>query len=180
MKLVRVLLFVLAALAIGAVSINPRPLAGVSVTLSSNAFIDRSPIPAAYTCDGDGRSPELEWTWIPDNARSLVLVVDDFSTFEHDKSILWSVWNIDPKTRELHAGSSGGGVEGMNDFQRIGYAAPCPPRGEMHLYGFRLFGLDTMLSLDPQKTTGAELERAMDMHVVAGGTLIGSYTRPYE
>jgi Raf kinase inhibitor-like YbhB/YbcL family protein len=109
-----------------------------------------------------------------------VIVVDDFTVLERDKTMHWAVWNIDPRTREIHAGSNGGGVEGMNDFQQRGYAAPCPPRGETHIYGFRLFGLDTVLSLDPSKTTAAELERAMDMHVVAGGTLIGSYTRPYE
>jgi len=176
MKFLRVLLF--ASFVIGAVSISPKPLSGVSVVVSSNAFIERSPIPAAYTCDGPGRSPELEWTWIPDNARSIVIVVDDFTTFDLDKTVHWIVWNIDPRTRELHAGSNGGGVEGLNDFESRGYRGPCPPRGETHVYGFRLFGLDNVLSLDPSTTTKVELERAMDMHVVAGGTLIGAYTRP--
>ena len=177
MKLLRLLLFVLASFAMGAVGVSPGPYGGVSVVVSSNAFVERSPIPATYTCDGDGRSPELEWTWIPDGARSIALVVDDF-TAEPEKTMHWAVWNIDPRLREIHAGTSGGGVEGMNDFGQRGYAPPCPPRGEMHLYGFRLFALDTVLSLDPRKATSAELERAMDMHVVAGGTLIGAYTRP--
>lgn len=176
MKLLRALLF--ASFMIGAVSISPRPYGGVSVAVTTNAFTDRSPIPAAYTCDGDGRSPDLEWTWIPDSARSLVIVVDDF-TAERAKTVHWTMWNIDPRLREIAAGGRGG-VEGVNDFGQIGYAAPCPPRGEMHYYGFRLFALDTMLSVDPRTTTSAELERAMDMHVVAGGTLIGWYTRPFE
>ena len=175
MKLLRVLLF--ASFVIGAVSISPQPFSGVSVVISSNAFTDRSPIPVAYTCDGDGRSPELEWTWIPDSARSLVLVVDDFTIPERDKTVHWVVWNIDPRLRELPSGSTGGGVVGMNDYGLLGYTAPCPPHGETHVYGFRLFGLDKALSLDPRATTMPELERAMDMHVVAGGTLIGSYTR---
>jgi Raf kinase inhibitor-like YbhB/YbcL family protein len=180
MKLVRLVMLVLAALfMMGAVSISPRPFSGVSVALRSNVFVDRSPIPSAYTCDGAGRSPDLEWTWIPDNARSIVIVVDDFNA-ERDQTMHWAVWNISPSLRELMAGSSGGGVEGMNDFKRTGYEPPCPPRGETHLYGFRLFAIDVVLSLDPEKTTAAELERAMDMHVVAGGVLIGSYTRPYE
>jgi hypothetical protein len=179
MKLLRVLSLLLASFAMGAVSISPRPFGGVSVVVSSSAFTDRSPIPTAYTCDGEGRRPELEWTWIPDSARSIAIVVDDF-TAERAKTLHWAMWNIDPRMRELHAGNSGGGVEGLNDFQQIGYAAPCPPRGEMHWYGFRLFVLDVVLSLDPRTTTGADLERAMDMHVVAGGTLMGSYTRPFE
>ena len=177
MKFLRVILF--ASFVIGAVSVSPRPFSGVSVAVSSSAFYDRSPIPAKYTCDGDGRSPELEWTWIPDNARSLAIIVDDF-TAEPEKTLHWAVWNISPATRELMAGSNGGGVEGLNDFQRSGYEPLCPPRGETHYYGFRLFGLDTVLSLDPRTTTTVELQQAMDMHVVAGGVLIGWYTRPPE
>ena len=177
MKFLRVVLF--ASFVIGAVSVSPKPFSGVSVVVSSLAFVDRSPLPAKYTCDGEGQSPELEWTWIPDNAKSLVLVLDD-GTAELDKSIQWVVWNIDPRTRELVESSSGGGIEGMNDYQHIGYTPPCPPRGQTHLYLFRLFGLDTTLSLDPRTLTRDELEQAMNMHVVAGGTLVASYTRPYE
>jgi Raf kinase inhibitor-like YbhB/YbcL family protein len=178
MKILRVVLF--ASFTIGAVSISPRPHAGVYVSLRSNAFIDRGQIPAAYTCDGDGQSPDLEWTWIPDNARSIVIVLDDFSA-DVDQSLLWAVWNLSPSLRELMESSrGGGGVEGMNDYKRAGYAPPCPPRGEMHWYGFRLFALDAVLSLDPTTATKVDLERAMDMHVVAGGTLMVSYTRPYE
>jgi len=109
-----------------------------------------------------------------------VLVVDDFTVLDRDKTVHWVVWNLDPRLRELPAGSSGGGVVGTNDYSARGYTPPCPPRGETHLYGFRLFGLDQMLSLDPRTTTMQDLERAMDMHVVAGGTLIGSYTRSWE
>jgi len=178
MKFLRVLLF--ASFVIGAVSISPRPFSGVSIVVSSTAFIDRSQIPASYTCDGGGRSPDLLWTWVPDNARSLAIVLDDFTEPAREKTVHWMVWNIDPRLRHIPAGSSGGGVVGMNDFERFGYEPPCPPRGEMHVYGFRLFGLDNVLSLDPEKTTPAELERAMDMHVVAGGTLMGMYTRPFE
>jgi hypothetical protein len=92
----------------------------------------------------------------------------------------WVVWNIDPRTRELPEGSSGGGIEGRNDYAHVGYTPPCPPQGDTHIYLFRLFGLDTTLALDPTKLTSTELERAMDMHVVAGGTLIASYTRALE
>ena len=177
MKLLRLLLF--ASFMIGAVSISPGPHGGVSVAVRSNAFVDRSAIPAAYTCDGAGRSPDLAWTWIPDSARSLVIVLDDFSA-PRDQTLHWAVWNLSPHLRQLMEGSSGGGVEGTNDFSQVGYTPPCPPRGEMHWYGFRLFAIDTVLSLDPRTTTIAELDRAMDMHVVAGGTLIASYTRPFE
>lgn len=177
MRFLRVLLF--ASFMIGAVSVSPRPLSGVYVSVSSQAFYDRSPIPAKYTCDGDGLSPELDWTWLPDNARSIVIVVDDATVQPTEKSMHWAVWNIDPQTRELPEGSTGGGVQGMNDFERAGYTPPCPPKGELHIYLFRLFGLDTMLSLDPHTTTKIELDHAMDMHVVAGGTLVASYTRPY-
>lgn len=48
-----------------------------ALQLTSLAFIDHGPLPALYTADGDGRSPPLQWTGVPPQAVSLVLVVED-------------------------------------------------------------------------------------------------------
>jgi Raf kinase inhibitor-like YbhB/YbcL family protein len=173
MKMLRVLLF--ASFMLGAVSVAPRPFRGVSIIVSSNAFVASSSIPAAYTCDGANRSPELEWSWVPDTTKSIAIVVDDY-TADRAQSVHWLVWNIDPNTHMLPAGSAGGGVEGVNDFERLGYSGPCPPSGETHVYLFRLFALDTILRLDPP-TTAEDLQQAMDWHLVGGGTLVGWYAR---
>jgi phosphatidylethanolamine-binding protein (PEBP) family uncharacterized protein len=53
---------------------------------------------------------------------------------------------------------------------------PCPPPGKPHRYYFRLFALNTLLSL-PHGVSKAELEKAMEGHVLAQGTLMGTYQR---
>jgi hypothetical protein len=86
------------------------------------------------------------------------------------------VWNIDPKTKEIAEGSvPKGAQQGMNDFRRRDYGGPCPPSGT-HRYFFKLYALDTLLSLG----TGAEkadLERSMHGHVLARAEIIGLYRR---
>jgi Raf kinase inhibitor-like YbhB/YbcL family protein len=91
----------------------------------------------------------------------------------------WLAWNIHPDQRHVNEGvsthSTASGLrEGQNGFGRHGYAGPNPPRGERHRYAFHVYALDTSLEL-PADATRDELERAMDGHILAEGTLIGKY-----
>ncbi len=147
----------------------------MSVTVSSTAFVAGSPIPSEYTCDGANRSPDLSWTWVPTSTQSIAIVVDDpgapSGAFTH-----WVVWDIKPETHVLPRGSLGGGVAGTNDFRHVGYDGPCPAQGQLHNYRFAVYGLDTLLVLEPAATR-VELDRAMNGHVVAQGMLLGSFQR---
>ena len=49
----------------------------MSIMITSPAFSHDGSIPAVYSCDGKDISPELNWSNIPGNAKSLVLIVDD-------------------------------------------------------------------------------------------------------
>ncbi|HHH13049.1 MAG TPA: YbhB/YbcL family Raf kinase inhibitor-like protein, partial [Thiolapillus brandeum] len=49
----------------------------MSFTIHSSAFEEGGSIPARYTCDGEDISPPLQWSGVPEGARSLALVVDD-------------------------------------------------------------------------------------------------------
>lgn len=50
----------------------------MTFTISSPAFANGSSIPAVYTrCDGEDLSPQLDWTGVPTNTKSLALIVDD-------------------------------------------------------------------------------------------------------
>ena len=54
--------------------------------LTSTAFQHNGTIPSRYTCDGLNVSPQLSWSGVPDNTKSLVLIVDDPSpTIAHAK-----------------------------------------------------------------------------------------------
>jgi hypothetical protein len=120
-------------------------------------------------------NPPLMVENIPPKAKSLALIVDDpdapRGTWVH-----WVVWNADPGTREIKEQSiPTGAIQGMNDFGNRGYGGPCPPSGT-HRYFFKLYALDTALTLGPNATKAA-LEAAMKGHILAEAELIGLYER---
>ena len=146
-----------------------------ALKLSSQAFNPSALIPAKYTCDGQDVNPPLLIENIPAETKSLALIVDDpdapAGTWVH-----WVVWNISPATSEIKEHSlPSGAQEGMTDFRRRGYGGPCPPSGT-HRYFFKLYALDTMLSLSPNATKAA-LESAMKGHILAQAELMGLYKR---
>jgi Raf kinase inhibitor-like YbhB/YbcL family protein len=143
-----------------------------NIKVFSSAFAANVSIPGKYTCDGTNVNPPLEFEGIPEDAESLVLIVDDpdapMKTFTH-----WIVWNIEPVAKIEE--DSIPGVEGRNDFKKIGYGGPCPPSGT-HRYFFRVYALDRQLELK----AGAgrkELEKEMVGHIIAEGELMGKYSK---
>ncbi len=150
------------------------------ITVSSEAFKDGGAIPAEYTCDGENVSPQLSWKGIPENAKSIALIMDDpdapMGTFVH-----WVLFNIPSNTEKLPKGLPGnptlgdGSRQGTTDFGRTGYGGPCPPSGT-HRYYFKVYALDTLLDLQ-SNATKKQLENAMKGHVLAQGELMGRYER---
>lgn len=51
--------------------------AATSLTLTSGAFPHQGAIPAKYTCEGEDRSPPLDWSSPPAGTKSFALIVDD-------------------------------------------------------------------------------------------------------
>ncbi len=143
--------------------------------LSSPAFRQNEQIPPEYTCDGKDVNPPLRIEQVPQGARSLALIVDDpdapRGTWVH-----WVVWGIAPDTTEIKEHTvPPGASQGMTDFRQKVYGGPCPPSGT-HRYFFKLYALDTVLSLDPG-TNKAGLEKAMKGHILGHVELIGLYSR---
>ena len=140
--------------------------------ITSPAFENNTFIPKKYTCDGDNINPPLRIEALPDEAKSIVLIIDDpdapIGTWNH-----WIVWNIPPM--EEIAENSVPGVEGMNDFQRHSYGGPCPPSGT-HRYLFKVYALKEKLNLDTSSQK-SHVEKAMEGKIVAKGELIGLYSR---
>jgi Raf kinase inhibitor-like YbhB/YbcL family protein len=153
-------------------------------TVTSTSFAEGGSIPSTYTCEGDDLSPPLTWSGVPEDAYSLVLIVDDPDAPDPDAPkttwVHWVLYNISADTtglpeavepQELPSGT----VEGLNDWQRTGYGGPCPPKGR-HRYLFKLYALDTVLTgLD--EPTKAEVEAAMEGHVVGQAELVGTYEK---
>ena len=148
--------------------------------LISKAFDNNGIIPPQFTCDGRDISPPLSWSEPPADTQSLALICDDpdapGKTWVH-----WVVYNLTPSTRflseavSIEKGITGGGLQGINDFNKLSYGGPCPPGGT-HRYFFKLYALDKMLDLEPGATK-AELEAVMKGHILDRGELMGHYSR---
>lgn len=154
----------------------------MALTLKSTAFTENGKIPSRYTCEGNDVSPPLTWEGVPDNTRSLVLIVDDPDAPDPRAPkmtwVHWVLYNIPPDTTGLAEGIADlppGTGEGTNDWGRTGYGGPCPPIGS-HRYFHKLYALDTVLAgLDkPDKST---VETAMDGHVIDKAVLVGTYEK---
>jgi Raf kinase inhibitor-like YbhB/YbcL family protein len=83
----------------------------------------------------------------------------------------WVLYNLPANTSELPEGMdkreelATGALQGRNDFRKIGYGGPRPPRGKPHHYYFKLYALDIKLDLKPEPETGPR--RAMKGHIWA-------------
>lgn len=164
----------------------------VKMKLTSVAFKEGEIIPQKYTCDSVDVSPPLEISDVPEEARSLAMICDDpdapVGTWVH-----WVIFNILPDTKELPEGitteinpvigadSSHSAVQGTNDFGRLGYGGPCPPRGPAHRYFLKLYALDIVLDLSEKQTEGGitakGLTEMMKGHILAEASLMGKYKR---
>lgn len=150
--------------------------------LSSSAFDNSGDIARRYTCEGEDIAPPLSWRDVPQRTQSLALIVDDPDAPDPAAPIMtwvhWVLHDIPPSATGLPEGGKplpGGTHEGLNDWNRTGYGGPCPPMGR-HRYFFKLYALDTRLPelRTPKK---AELERAMQGHVLGQAVLIGTYQK---
>lgn len=142
--------------------------------LSSPAFAHHQTIPVRYTCQGEDINPPLQISGIPKGTKTLVLIMDDpdapVGTWDH-----WVVWNISP-TGEIKENSvPAGAVQGKNSWGKNSYGGPCPPSGT-HRYFFKLYALDTDLNLPP-KATKADVEKAIQNHILAQSELMGTYKK---
>ncbi len=150
--------------------------------LESSAFAPGEPIPALYTCEGGNISPPLSWSDVPKGAQSLVMIMDDPDAPDPAAPqglwVHWVIYNLPPQAQGLPEGVKElppGARNGRNDWGRTGYGGPCPPVGR-HRYVHKLYALDRPLDF-PAPPTKAQLEQAMQGHVLAHASLIGTYEK---
>jgi Raf kinase inhibitor-like YbhB/YbcL family protein len=148
-----------------------------TLNISSPAFQNNGKIPAKYTCDGAATSPALHLEGTPSGTKTLAIIVHDPDAPHAGGVTHWIVWDINPAT-DIPEGfgnaGSGNGQQGKNTKGNMGYMGPCPPNGTHH-YHFRIYALDTQLSVDVSTTTKETLEKAMNGHILAEGDLVGLY-----
>lgn len=150
-----------------------------AMKLAIPALASGKDIPARFTCDGEDRSPALEWSDPPAGTRSFALILDDpdapGGVFRH-----WGAYDIEPATRQLAEGAGNAADapfrQARNDFGAQGYRGPCPPRGHgPHRYRFTLYALDAASLGAGNAPSVADVEQAVTGHVLD----VARATAPY-
>jgi len=153
-------------------------------TLTSPAFAKGDSIPIKFTCEGENISPPLAWHGVPENTRSLVLIVNDPDapdpkapkiTWDH-----WVLYNLPVTSTQLPEGVTtdnlpAGTEEGLNSWGTAGYGGPCPPVGR-HRYFHKLYALDTEFN-NLENPTRSQLEEKMKGHIIAETELVVTYQK---
>jgi Raf kinase inhibitor-like YbhB/YbcL family protein len=156
----------------------------MTLILKSPDFVQMGEIPANFTCEGENISPALNWSGIPQNAKSLLLIVDDPDAPDPAAPkmtwVHWLLYNIPPTVMQLPkavtaATLPNGILLGKNDWKKTAYGGPCPPTGR-HRYFHKLYALDIVLP-DLHEPDKAQLEKAMSGHVIEKTELIATYQR---
>lgn len=153
----------------------------MALEMKSSAFRPNETIPVKHTCSGEDVSPPLSWQDVPQGTVSLALICDDPDA-PGGSWVHWVIYNIPADSTDMPEGVAqeeriGEWIyQGVNDFNRIGYNGPCPPRGRPHRYIFTIYALDTTLDFRG-KVNKESLLRAMKGHVLGQGSLIGKFGR---
>jgi Raf kinase inhibitor-like YbhB/YbcL family protein len=158
-----------------------------------STFENGGAIARKHSGEGDDLSPPLSWEGAPEGTKTLALICDDPEAPSPrnpapDPWVHWVIYNIPGSVSKLPEGlprktdlaEPPGAKQGANSFGagKFGYNGPMPPpRSGTHRYFFKLYALDTELSLDPKRTKKKELLRAMQGRILAQGELMGTYER---
>ena len=160
--------------------IRRRKERATNLQVASPSFHYGERIPVWHTMLGGNESPELTWSDLPAETISLAILCEDPDAAGQDPFVHWLVANVAPDQPgdglPRAVGEIPGAVLGRNNFNRIGYDGPAPPPGKVHHYHFRIYALDTLLSLD-DGFTRLDLIRALQGHVLATGELMGTFSR---
>jgi Raf kinase inhibitor-like YbhB/YbcL family protein len=152
------------------------PTGPALLSVSSPAFGTGNVIPVKYTCDGQGATPPINVTNIPDGTKSLTLIVHDYEATPEGGFTYWLIWNLDASGNipENFVNNH----EGMNAAKQYGYTPICAKSGN-HKYHFIVYALDTRLVM-PKTTTKQGLESVMKDHILGKGEVVGVYNKHLE
>jgi len=165
----------------------PRPPATPGLTITTPDFADGTVIPGKFTQSVPMPvSPRLEWTNVPANTVTFVLIMHDPDTAPQKKSediLHWMTFNIPGTARELAEGQPAaamlpdGTIQTKNTRGAVGFLGPgAGAAGPYHHYTWELFALDIKLELTPDATR-ADVLKAIDGHVLAKAATVGRFHR---
>jgi len=151
-----------------------------TIRVESGAFADGGAIPVRFTADGEGVSPPLAWSGLPEATRQVLVVVED-PDIPAPQPFIHLIAVFDASTTTVGEGqlAEGSGIArfGRHSMGGSGWLPNDPPPGHgPHHYLFQVFALDRLLEWD--ETPGKdEVKAALRDAVIAKGVLVGIYER---
>jgi Raf kinase inhibitor-like YbhB/YbcL family protein len=154
--------------------------------LTSPAFKNNGPLPAAFTGYGDFKSPPLVWSNAPKRTREFALLVEDDDVPVASFSVHWLIYNIPASSSAMpstivdrenrtHPSPIKGASQGLNAMKWSGYLPPRPFAGSgVHHYVFTLYALDAVLAIS-EGATKEQVLAAMKGHVIAEAKLVTTF-----
>ena len=148
-----------------------------TLSITSAEFKQGGNIPSKFTCDAGPQAPNpaFAFSGIPPKTQALVLIMDDpdvpKTMIPSGEFVHWLVWDLAADSKGIAEGAGTGGINGAG---RPGYMGPCPP-DKSHRYFFKLYAVDAKITA-PIKNK-AELEKAMDGHILQKAELMANYEK---
>jgi len=151
-------------------------------SIISTAFNDGEIIPKKYGCKyngGDNISIPLKFSNIPNEAKSLALIIDDPDA----KSVAGKIWvhwiitDIPVDTKEIAEVKDGKinlGKTGKNSNGDKNYGGPCPPNG-FHLYNIKAYALNSKIKKNLNEMTQIKFEKKYKNIIISSSKISGKY-----
>ena len=139
----------------------------------------------SFGCTGQNKSPELNWSNVPEQTKSLAINVYDPDAPTGSGWWHWTVFNIPTSTKSLPANASAnkkvlpkGSIQGRTDYGTSAFGGACPPEGDKaHRYIITLYALDVeKLDLD-QNASGALVGYFLNKHVIEKSSITATFGR---
>ena len=155
-----------------------------AIAVTSLAFVDHGPLPVRCTADGEGVSPPLQWTGVPESATSVVLIVEDADSPTPHPLVHAIAVGLAPDEGTLREGALADDEDapaelrlGRNSYLQHGWLPPDPPPGHgKHRYAFQVFALGGAEPL-PEAPGRETLMELLEARAIASGMIVGTYER---
>lgn len=155
-----------------------------TIAVTSGSFVDHGPLPVACTADGEGVSPPLYWSGVPDAATSVALIVEDADSPTPRPLVHAIAVGLPVANGALPGGALADDEDapaeaslGRNSYLQHGWLPPDPPPGHgKHRYAFQVFALGGAEPL-PEAPGRDALMGLLESRAIASGMIVGTYER---
>lgn len=143
-----------------------------AVTVSSPDMANAT-LPTTYTCDGESKSPPLNWTAGPSTTQSYAMIMTTIATGNVTK-YNWVLYNIPATTTSIPVATNVGTVGQADDGAGTNYAPPCSQGPGLKQYTFTVYALSGPPALNgaaPNTVNGATLLNTIAAVTLTKGAL---------